>query len=324
MKHALNIWTRTKFLFLSVSFVMTLGQVIHAADDDKPVSGIRTDFGDVLIENLGIGQTYNLRDIAGIPMKVTNTGVATVNLQMDVMIPTQSFITTQRKELGYEPIPSISWVTLSPIAIHMVPSGESALTDMVITIPNDPKYYGKKYQADIYSRTVGTNMLQIGVWSHLQLTIVNSPEEQAQMEKNHKDGVVANMDYTLLPDKLVIENCPLGRVFDVKKELKKTMMIANSGENPIKLRVREVAIGDTPLSLQTGYEIPKSEWLHLKSDVIDADPSSFVDPGLSIEIPNDAAFRDKKYMFVIKVEPADPKLIGVTYYGKIYVQTQQQ
>jgi hypothetical protein len=169
---------------------------------------------------------------------------------------------------------------------------------------------------------VGTNFLQVGVWSHLQITIVRSPEEQAQMEKNHKNGVVANMDYTLLPDKIVIENCPLGRVYDVKKELKKTMMIANSGENPIKLRVRQVAIGDTPLSLQTGYEIPKPEWLHLKSDIIDAEPSSFVDPGLSIDIPKNAAFNNKKYMFVIKVEPADPKVIGVTFYGKIYVQTQ--
>lgn len=322
MKHAMNIWTRTRLLFLSVSFVVTLGQVIHADDKDKPASGIRTDFGDVLIENLGIGQTYNLRDLAGVPMKVTNTGIASVNLQMDVMVPTQSFITTQRQELGYEPIPSVSWVTLSQ-SQFLVPAGESALTDVIITIPNDPKYYGKKYQADIYSRTTGKNMLQVGVWSHLQITIVNSPEEQAQMEKNHKNGVVANMDYTLLPDKLVIENCPLGRLFDVKKELKKTMMIANSGENPIKLRVREVALGDTPLSLQTGYELPKPGWLHVKSDVINAEPSSFNDPGLSIEIPNDAAFKNKKYMFVIKVEPADPKLIGVTFYGKIYVQTQQ-
>jgi hypothetical protein len=309
-----------------LSACLLAGHWAHAAEPDgneKKPAGIRTDFGDVLIENLGIGQTYNLRDLAGTPMKVTNTGMATVNLSMDVIVPTASFITAQRRDMGFEPIPSIGWVTLSQ-SQFMVPSGESAYTDVIIKIPNDPKYYGKRYQADIYSRTVGTNFLQVGVWSHLQITIVKSPEEQAQMEKNHKNGVVANMDYTLLPDKLVIENFPLGRAVDVKKEIKKTMMIANSGENAIKLRVRQVAIGDTPLSLQTGYEIPKPEWLHLKSDVIEAEASSFVDPGLSIQIPKDAAFSNKKYMFVIKVEPADPHLIGVTYYGKIYVQTQVQ
>ncbi len=320
MKDAFKI-ARTKILLILVFLFLPVGHVIADDADKKPAGGIRTDFGDVLIENLGIGQTYNLRDLAGTPMKVTNTGAATVSLAMDVMATTDSFITTRRKEAGFEPVPSLDWVSLTQ-SQFLVPSGESAYTDVVIKIPNDPALYGRKFQADIYSRTVGTGFLQVGVWSHLQMTIVRSPEEQKQMEKNHERGVVANMDYTLLPDKIVIENVPLGKSIDIKKEIKKTMMIVNSGDKAIKLRVRQVAIGDTPLTLQTGFEQGHAEWLHLKADVIDAEPSSFVDPGIQINIPQSADTIKKKFMFVIKVEPADPHLIGVTYYGKLYVETQ--
>ncbi len=231
----------------------------------KPAGGIRTDFGDVLIENVGIGKTYNLRDIAGRPMKVTNIGAGTINLVMDVMVPTQSFITERRRELGYEPIPSPDWVTLTQTQF-IVPAGESALTDVFIKIPNDPKLYGRKFQASIYSRSVGDNFLQLGVWSHLQMTIVPSPEQQAEVEKNRKQGVVGNMDYTLLPDKLVFANFPLGRRVNIKKEVNKTIMIANSGDEKIDIRLKAVPVGDTPLTLQAGYaDLPDLKWVHLKS-----------------------------------------------------------
>jgi hypothetical protein len=284
-----------------------------------PAGGIRTDFGDVLIEILGIGQTYNLRDLAGTPLKVTNTGASTINLVLDVQIPKDSFITPLRKEAGFHPIPSIDWVTLSQ-SQFLVPAGESAYTDVIIKIPNDPALYGKKFQASIYSRTIGTNFLQLGVWSHLQMTIVPSPEAQAEMERNRKHGIVGNMDYTLLPDKLVILNIPLGRPVDVKKELKKTMMLANSGSDPIRLRLKVVQVGGSPLSLQSGYEEPADlNWLKIASPEVEVDGASFADPGLTLTLPNDPKLHGKKLMFIVKVEPADPEVVGVTYYGKIYV-----
>jgi hypothetical protein len=192
--------------------------------------GIRTEFGDVLIENLGIGRTYNLRELAGTPMKVTNTGLQTIDLRIDVTIPGEDFIKQGRLEKGFEPIPAVDWVSLSQ-SQFMVPSGASAYTDVIIKIPDDPSLYGRKFQASIFSRGVNRGFLNLGVWSHLMMTIVKSPEEQKKAEENRKRGVVENMEYTLLPDKLVISKAPLGKSVEIKS-LGRSIRIANSGEIP--------------------------------------------------------------------------------------------
>jgi hypothetical protein len=297
------------------------GAPIAEPENSPSPGGLKTDFGDVYIDNVGIGKTYNLRDLAGTPLKVTNIGMHTVNLTIDVQIPTEKMITPFRWEAGYRPIPAIDWVTLGQ-SQFIVPSGESAYTDVIIKIPDDPKLYGKKFQASIYSRTKGTNMIQVGVWSHIALAIVQSPEMQAEIEKNRKRGFIGNMDYTLLPDKMVIERMPLGQKLDIKKELKKTIMVANSGADPIKLRIKSVSLGSSPLSLQSGYQEGDSSWLTIAKPSLEVEGSSFGDPGLSLTIPKKPENQHKKFMFVFKVEPENPDVVGVTYYGKLYVETE--
>jgi hypothetical protein len=288
------------------------------APTTRPAGGIQTDFGDVQIDNLGIGRTYNLRDLAGTPLKVTNTGADTVNLVMSVQIPPEQMIMPFRREAGFKPIPTPDWVTLSQTQF-IVPSGESAYSDVVINVPNDPALYGKKFQASIYSRTAGDG-INVGVWSHLMMTIAPSPEAQKEIEQNRKRGTVGNMDYTLLPDKLAVPSASLGRAMDLKKELKRTIMLANSGETAIRLRVKSVPVGDTPLSLQTGYVAGNPEWLTVAQSEVTVDGAAFADPGLSLHLPKDPSLAGKKLMFVIRVAPADPEVVGVTFYGKLYVE----
>jgi hypothetical protein len=308
-----------KILTAIVALVLATQAWAAEPSPTPAAAGVRTDFGDVQIDNLGIGRTYNLRDLAGTPLKVTNIGGNTVNLVMSVEIPTNDMITPNRRELGFKPIPSIDWVTLSQ-SQFLVPAGESAYTDVIIKIPDDPSLYGKKFQASIYSRTTGSDFLNVGVWSHLQLVIAPSPEAQAEIEKNRKHGVVGNMEYTLLPDKLVIPGLPLGARYDIKSQLKRTMMIANSGADPIELSVKVVPIGDTPIGLQTGFHEGRPEWLHVKSATVTVDGSSFFDPGLSLELPADKSLAGQQLMWIVKVAPANPEVVGVTYYGKIYAE----
>jgi len=288
----------------------------------KPAGGIRTDFGDVLIENLGIGRTYNLRDLAGVPFKITNSGAATVDLQCDVQSPLEGMIGEKRIKEGYKPIPSNDWVKMSQTKF-IVPSGESALTDILITIPNDTSLYGKKFQASIYSRTMGVGGLNLGVWSHLLLDIALSPEDQARVEKNRKKGLPTGMEYSLIPDKVLLENVPLGKTLNIKKQFKRTIMLANAGTINAKIKATVVRFGDTPLTPQQGYEgSDQTGWLKLGKTIFDIEPSSFDDPGIEISLPNDKTLHGKKLMFVIKVEPSDPDVTGVTYYGKIYVDVE--
>jgi hypothetical protein len=252
-------------------------------------------------------------------LKVTNTGAGTIDLLIDVHVPSDDMILGSRKEKGYRAVPSATWVSVSQ-SQFILPPNESAYTDVILKIPNDPALYGKKFQASIYSRSTGKGGLNLGVWSHLLISIIPSQESQALMEKNRRRGFTGTMDYTLIPDKLALINPPVGRRYDIAKENKKTIKIANSGSQPIKLRLRVVPIGDTPLSLQSGYDGGNTNWLTTKTSEISVEPDSFADPGLTLALPNDPALLGKKFMFVLKVDPADPDVVGVTFYGKIYVE----
>jgi len=290
-----------------------------SAEEKRPAAGISTPFGDVLIENLGIGRTYNLRELAGKPYTVTNKGADTMELQIDVVKPTLSMISEKRRKLGFVPIADPGWIKLSQNRI-LVPTGETAFTDMLITIPNDPSLYSKKFQVSINAYNDGKGFLNLGVWSHFLITITPSPEAQAQAELNRKRGLMPTMDYRLTVDRLYIPGAPRGRKYDVRKEFKSTVKIANSGEKPIDLKVSIVPLKDTPLSLQGGFEEPGDiRWLRVGAERIRVKPDIFFDPELTLQLPDDPKISKKNLMFIMKVEPAKKEDIGLTYYASIYV-----
>jgi len=306
-------------LILQGSFIFAQDQVKEKEDQEF---GISTDFGDVLIDNLGIGRTYNLREIAGTPLKVKNKSSNTINLFIDVNIPTEKMITEKRKNMGVQPIPSLAWVQVGQ-SEFILPPGETAFTDVLITIPDDTSLHGKKFQASIHSRTTGKNFIQLGVWSHVMFSIIQNPEDQAKMEKNQQRGIRKTADFTLLPDKIYVTNVPRGRPVDVRKEFKKTMKITNIGENPVELSVKVIPIAYSPLSLQTGFEEGSSSWLRAEKELFQLDVDSVVDPGWILSIPNDPKLSGRKFMFVVKVEPSDKEVIGFTFYGQFYVEVEQ-
>ena len=294
-----------------------------SAEEPTPAGGIRTEFGDVVIENVGIGQNYNLRDLVGKPYKVTNSGASTMDLVLEPVVPTKDLITKGRQEVGFEPIPSIDWIKLGQTRF-LVPSKESAYTDIIVSIPNDPSLYGRKFQASINAHsTGGDGLVNIGIWTHLMLVLAKSPAEQAEIEKNRKRGIVVPPDYSLQPDKVYVEKVPLGQRIDIRKTTGSTIKIANNGNEAVQLQIHSMLLKDTPLSLQKGFEEPtKAEWLKIREEKMKLEPDVFGDPGLSIELPNDPTLHKKKLMFVIKVEPADTNTVGITYYGRVYVEVE--
>ena len=118
-------------------------------------AGLKTYFGEVVVQNLRIGQTYNIRDLVNLPLEVVNTSDYPVDLVMQVEYPLGG--PQLRKE--YEPIPSTDWIKLTETYFTVEP-GASAITDVIISIPDDEKYLGKKYQVNIRSEmTPGQRML---------------------------------------------------------------------------------------------------------------------------------------------------------------------
>jgi len=315
----ISVMRRARIGTALLFFVTLAAEGIGA--EEAPAGGISTEFGDVMIENLGIGQTYSLRELAGTPLKVTNTGRGTMDLAIDVHVPPPGFMPEKRKNLGFVPIPDAKWVSLTQ-SEFVVPPKETAYTDVILKIPNDPSLYGKKFQVSLQSHATGKGFLHVGVWSHILFTILPSPEMQAEMEKNRTRGL-KSVAFSLIPDKIYIEKVPVGRKFDIRKETKQTIKIATSGEESINVTAKVVRVQDSPLSLQEGFEdAPNASWLSTSDTKFTLNPDMITDPGLVLNLPDDKTLHKRKFMFLLKIDPAEEDAISVSYYGKIYVEVE--
>ena len=98
-------------------------------------SGLRTPFGEVIVRNLKIGQTYSMHKLLNLPIRVVNTGEEMVDLRIETVHSTAL-------NPGYEEIPSLDWVRVESGTFTVRPNRE-AVSDLIITIPNDPALLGR-------------------------------------------------------------------------------------------------------------------------------------------------------------------------------------
>jgi hypothetical protein len=130
-------------------------------------AGLSTGFSEVTLENLEIGKSYSTSETAGLPLVVVNTGTSAVDLKIELLLPDK----TELKE-GYEAIPDLSWIELKQREFFNIVPNAAATTDVLIHIPNEEQYRGKKYQVFIWSHTVGIK-IGVGLKSKLLFSIKN-------------------------------------------------------------------------------------------------------------------------------------------------------
>lgn len=130
-------------------------------------AGLTTGFSVVTLENLEIGKTYSTRETAGLPLVVVNTGNEAVDLTMELLLPQPA----ELKE-GFAAVPDLSWIKLEQTDFKGIKPNKSAVSDVIIAIPDDPQYQGKKYQVFIWSHTLGRRV-GVGLKSKLLFTIIN-------------------------------------------------------------------------------------------------------------------------------------------------------
>jgi len=126
--------------------------------------GLRTGFGKVVLENVPIGKAYSMRRDSKFPLVIKNESSKSVNLRLEVLIPKAGEVQT-----GYEPLPDDKWITLENNNFTVEPNGE-AETDVIINIPDDRQYLGRKFHVFILSCTTGES-LGIGLKSKLLFSV---------------------------------------------------------------------------------------------------------------------------------------------------------
>lgn len=125
--------------------------------------GISSNWGEVKVENLQLGEKYDLNALAYSPFKITNNFDAEISLRLDVLEPK-----TDELKPGYLAVEDVSWITVKQ-EVKVKPH-EQAVIPIQISIPKDKKYQGGKYQFWVWSRTMG-KAVGVGLKSRIMISI---------------------------------------------------------------------------------------------------------------------------------------------------------
>lgn len=298
------------FLVLGLLLEVGLSRQVFAG-------GLSTSFGDVLIENLQIGETYSTKELINLPLRVQNNSAYEMDLKVEVMIPGKQDI----KE-GFEPIPSPFWIRFECSTFTVKPGG-TAETDVFISIPKDKNLKGKQFQVYLHSYTIPkpekSLHISVGLASRLLFTIA---EIEVPRKKGDEPGV-----FQVQPDNLFLIDVPVGEKVDVWKRFSKCLEVYNPNKIQCQYRIESITLkeGDSPI--RKGFEeTPNPKYLTFAADqvapyhIIKVPPKSFERVSLYLNIPNKPEMKEKNFMFLVRVK----QLTGATRVAvnsRVYVMT---
>ncbi len=267
---------------------------------------------DVILENLEVGRSYNLREKGNLPYHVTNAGSAPVDVLIEVIIPGE-----KRLKANYEPIPDPGWVRVVPNKFRLDP-GESGVSEIIITIPDKEEYIGRNFQTYLHAHTVGTGFMAAGAGHRLRFSTGVGPDTLAA-EKKKKKMMDLNLDFR--PGSIYLDGVEPGKKF--KPDKTKRIKLINWAGSPIKVKLQSVDY-ERRFKMPPGYETaPDPSWLMIKPDVIKLKGNEIRELKCYFNIPDEDEYYGKKYGFLIKADIVDADIV-LELYSRIYLATKKK
>lgn len=272
---------------------LSAAAIVAAAIALQPITaqgaGLKTTFVKVSLDNLKIGRTYNIREMANLPLAVYNTGEAPTDLRVEATVPIQG-----EGRQGYEPIPDASWITFTQSVFEGVGPGAVAMTDVLVSVPDDPEYLGRRFQVMIWSHTTGGGLVACGLKSEVLFAVsseVGEPEKAI----------------TMLPTEIYVTEVEPGAAFRVKEAGGGvTLKIFNPFEEDRLIRLASVRIKDSPLELKDGYlDCPDPAFLKLEAETVTVPARGEASVEIGVGFPYITEYRGRRYMFAVALTEGD-------------------
>ncbi len=274
--------------------------------------GLSTPLGEVVIENLQLGQSYNLTQLAGLKLLVTNTSEEAVNLQVDIMSPGEG-------ELKYEAvsIPETDWVRVTQNQFELETKGTAA-TDIMLSIPNDLKYLGQKFQVMIWSHTMpgqdGGMFLAFGLKSRIIFSIAN---EVVTEPINELSGGRAMLQVS--PSNIHASYLNLGQEIDLSEQIGEMVIITNTGSETAVGSLTSRAISTSLVELDANYDEPPSgSVLSFSDNRFELLPGESKEVRMYLELPENCDCQGGNYMFIIHASTENTEVVTGAY-SRLYV-----
>ena len=275
--------------------------------------GIASRFSDVILENLSIGGNYNMTQIKNLPLTIINNSSIEMPMQVEVEAPAK----TELQE-GYEPIPDVTWVKILPSQFTLAPHARN-LSDIVISIPNDPKLVGKSYQVMFWAHSVQQGFLGVGVRVRVRFSIATSSPESKKLEAQKKR--MLDLNFRLDPIVANAGSVKPGESLNLNKDRDVNIKLVNTSSTRMKLKIESIGYRNE-MTPPLGYEaLPDPMWLVVKPGILKAKPDTITPLKLKLKIPNDPKYKGKKYAALIFVSLVGED-IPVNVYSQVLITTE--
>lgn len=301
----LRMWTATGLMLALMGWAMTASALM----------GLRSKFAEVSVEHLKIGRSYSMLELMNFPLRVMNTGTEPMPLSVTVLPPA---VAGEFRE-GYEPIPDVGWIHLQQSSFT-VPPGIEGVTDVVITIPDDPALMGRRFVVYLWTKSENLAYTGVGLKSRLLLSVSSQKATDAEVKAAPSHKRLANLNFSLNPMEVLMSDVPTGLSVKIKEKETDVMLISPNPES-YTFRLTPVAAWETSLALPKGFaSAPDPKWLEAKTPLVKMKPYSMQPLDLSLRIPSEERFKGQRYMFVLKAE-IEGQDISAAAYVKIFVET---
>ncbi len=299
-----------------VSFLILAG----SASAGEVRHGLSTKFTDVTLGGLNPGMVYSVKQNQNLPYQVTNMTDKTVTVEVVVEKPRQ-------RELrdGYEPVPDISWVRISPSVFTLKP-GESTDCDVVVAIPPQDEYADRHFQAMLVTQTLeepGLHGVSISfaLASRLRFSTGLTPQVALQ---EHRRRILDSLMVDLEPMSLFVEEKAVPGEelvldgFDIP-----SLQLVNRSREEYEI---EFLLAESPQSygVARGYEhIPDEFSVVFVNPKLKSRPRSIEDVEMRIKVPKREEFYGKSYAAVVFARILWLE-IPVDLYGRVYFSTEEK
>jgi hypothetical protein len=277
--------------------------------------GLSTPLGEVVIENLQVGKSYDLKALANLNLVVTNTSEFAVDLKMEILRPDDGEL-----KLGALPIPDIAWAKVSDNSFTL-PPGDKATSNIMLSIPDDDQYLGKKYQVMVWSHTVGESGGGMFMAYGLKSRIIFTTQDQRASGTENVGASVASATPAIAPEEIFVNKVALGSVYDVQKESGSVLTITNPSKEGQAFKLQSQTVSQSSATLTDGYQdAPDPSYLSFSESEVLVPPSGTKSVRMFVNFPEKPEYRGKRYMFIIHVLSGN-EVVTSGAYSRLYMTT---
>ncbi|HBT60295.1 MAG TPA: hypothetical protein DEB40_00940 [Elusimicrobia bacterium] len=293
--------------------VSIAASILMAAAGASQAGGLSTSFGEVLVENLQIGQAYNTQELIGLPLRIRNTTPQSVEIEMHPRRPSLKEV-----KGGYEPIADLAWIRLEKTS-QTVAAGQEAVSNVFLNIPRDKKLMGRRFDVRLESYTKpplkGGTALSVGISSRLIFTIssVEGPPP----------GTKAAKVFTVQPPELFLSGVKVGEKINSGTAFGKSLRLINPNDFQCSYSVRSISIAKSQTKVRLGFEeAPDAGFLNVDEADFDVPPHGEKNVYLVVDFPPEARYRGKNYMFLLETRQRTGTP-SIQVYNRVYVFTEE-